>query len=88
MSWANPPTPWPDERAPIRKGTEMGNEHELLQFFKYTHLPERLQHVSKRFAEVAEYMDESLPNGSEKDAGLRKLLEAKDCAVRAALANG
>ena len=30
-------------------------------------------------------MNEQLPDGPEKSAGLRKLLEAKDCMVRAAL---
>lgn len=57
----------------------------IMQFFEYEHLPENLQKVSKPFHELATTMEASLPNGPEKIAGLRKLLEAKDCMVRAAL---
>ncbi len=57
----------------------------IMQYFRYAHLPAKLQLVSKPFGELAEQMDKGLPNGPEKSAGLRKLLEAKDCLVRAAL---
>lgn len=56
-----------------------------MKYFDYEHLPEKLQAVSKPIGDVARKMDESLPDGAEKSAGLRKLLEAKDCLVRAAL---
>ena len=59
--------------------------HSLLQFFSYTHLPESLQGVSKPFCELAEHLDKSLPEGAEKTVALRKLLEAKDCAVRSVI---
>ena len=55
------------------------------RFFTYEHLPLDLQKVSKPLAELAKAMDEILPDGSEKSAGMRKLLEAKDCFVRSAL---
>lgn len=55
----------------------------MLQFFKFDHLPAHLQETSKSCAELAAKIDESLPEGPEKSAGLRKLLEAKDCFVRA-----
>lgn len=58
----------------------------ILRYFEYAHLPERLQAVSRPIGELAEQMDASLPDGPEKSAGLRKLLEAKDCLVRASLA--
>lgn len=58
----------------------------LLQFFAYEHLPERLQNVSKPFGVLAQHMADTLPSNPELTAGLRKLLEAKDCAVRALLA--
>jgi hypothetical protein len=48
-------------------------------------LPVILQGVSKPVAELAQLMDSVLPDGAEKSAGIRKLLEAKDCFVRAAL---
>lgn len=57
----------------------------LMQFFAYAHLPPHLQGVSKPCGELAKAIDESLPEGPEKTAGLRKLLEAKDCFVRAVL---
>ncbi len=57
----------------------------LLQFFSYSHLPENLQVVSFRFAEVANFIVQTLPRNAERTGALRKLLEAKDCAVRAAL---
>jgi hypothetical protein len=57
----------------------------IMKFFEFKHLPEKLQDVSVRFWVVAEAMDKMLPDGPEKSAGLRKLLEAKDCFVRAAL---
>jgi hypothetical protein len=59
--------------------------HYLQQFFVYDHLPPELQAVSQGFAELAGEMDETLPENPEKTAALRKLLEAKDCAVRAML---
>jgi len=57
----------------------------ILKYFKYEHLPKNLQLVSKPFCELAEFIDNSHPDSAEKSAGLRKLLEAKDCIVRAAL---
>ena len=57
----------------------------IMKYFEYAHLPERLQAVSKPIGDLAKQMDETLPDGPEKSAGLRKLLEAKDCLVRAAL---
>jgi hypothetical protein len=57
----------------------------LLQFFEFSHLPEHLQKVSKPFGELAQYLDATLPANAETTVCLRKLLEAKDCAVRATL---
>jgi len=57
----------------------------IMKFFEYEHLPEQLQVVSAQLCEVAFHLDSTLPAGDEKTAGLRKLLEAKDCFVRASL---
>lgn len=57
----------------------------MLQFFAYAHLPEHLQHDSAPFSELAHRLVEALPRNPERTAALRKLLEAKDCAVRARL---
>lgn len=56
-----------------------------MKFFEYAHLPEKLQIVSKPVGELAKTINEALPEGAEKAAGMRKLLEAKDCFVRAAM---
>lgn len=55
------------------------------KYFDYEHLPEHLQAVSKPIGELARKMADELPESAEKTAGMRKLLEAKDCFVRAAL---
>lgn len=57
----------------------------IMKYFAYEHLPEKLQAISKPIGDLARQMDEQLPDGPEKSAGLRKLLEAKDCLVRASL---
>ena len=55
------------------------------KYFAYAHLPEKLQAVSKPIGDLAEMLETTIPDGAEKEAGMRKLLEAKDCFVRAAL---
>lgn len=71
----------------------------LLQFFAYEHLPSQLQLISKPFCDLAHAMvlgdnvpesgtvtfGSPLPRNPERNMALRKLLEAKDCAIRAAL---
>ncbi len=57
----------------------------LLRWFAYDHLPAPLQGVSAPCADLAEQVDTLLPESDEKTAGLRHLLEAKDCFVRARL---
>lgn len=55
----------------------------ILVHFEYKHLPPVLQEVSKPFCELANAMAELVPDSVEMIFALRKLLEAKDCAVRA-----
>lgn len=56
-----------------------------MRYFEYHHLPQKLQHVSRHFAVLADVVFNLVPDGPEKTVCLRKLLEAKDAAVRAAL---
>jgi len=63
---------------------KMTNDIGIVKYFSYAHLPENLQHVSKSAHDLAIEMNK-LPDGPEKSAGLRKLLEAKDCFVRASI---
>jgi ferritin-like protein len=57
----------------------------MMQFFAYAHLPEPLQAVSRPFCDLAATVVATLPSNPERTVALRKLLEAKDCAVRALL---
>ncbi len=57
----------------------------VLKFFSYNHLPDRLQDVSRPFAELAQKVADRAPDNQETTVALRKLLEAKDAAVRATL---
>jgi hypothetical protein len=57
----------------------------VLKFFVYAHLPERLQAISKPFSDLANEVANRAPDNQETTVALRKLLEAKDAAVRAAL---
>lgn len=58
----------------------------ILRYFEYEHLPANLQAISAPICELAREVSETV-HGPEATAGLRKLLEAKDCFVRAALDN-
>lgn len=77
--WADPkaietvkaPPPPPDPR------------NVMIRWFAYAHLPPHLQPVSEKFAELAIWMTQNLNRGQEATEAMRKLLEAKDCAVRA-----
>lgn len=57
----------------------------IVKFFAYKHLSEDLQPTSQQFYDLAANMVNDLPDSGELAAGLRKLLEAKDCFVRAAV---
>ena len=61
------------------------NEH-ILQFFSHTHLAPELQQIAAPFAGLANDIVMRLPRNPERTVALRKLLEAKDAAVRAFIA--
>lgn len=67
----------PEDRHPATTG--------ILKHFTYGHLPPNLAEVSEQCHTLAHAMASALPDGPELTAGLRKLLEAKDCFVRAAI---
>jgi hypothetical protein len=64
---------------------EVAPEH-ILQYFSFAHLPQHLQDISQPFATLAHNTIMQLPRNPERTVALRKLLEAKDAAVRAAIA--
>jgi hypothetical protein len=59
------------------------NEDRMLKWFAYEHLPNELQVFSKPFHSLAVEVTSNLEPGPERTVALRKLLEAKDAAVRA-----
>ena len=61
------------------------SQEAILKFFEYSHLPDHLKEVSKPCGDLAHQMMALCENSAELTAGLRKLLEAKDCFVRARL---
>jgi hypothetical protein len=75
-------------RQALKKIQQKGSnfmENTILKHFTYANLPEPLQDVSKRFCDIAVWVEDNLPPCAEKSVALRKLLEAKDAAVRARL---
>lgn len=57
--------------------------HDIMKHFDYEHLPEPLRAVSKMFHATASWVDQNIEGCAEKTVALRKILEAKDAAVRA-----
>jgi hypothetical protein len=63
----------------------MTDNEPILQFFEYEHLREDLRPISMPFSGPAKLIVSTLPRNPERTEALRKLLEAKDAAVRAAV---
>ena len=63
-------------------------EERMLKWFAYDHLREPLREVSSHFFELANTICALIDPGPERTVALRKLLEAKDAAVRAKLHPG
>lgn len=55
----------------------------MIRWFENPNLPPHLQSIMNQCRNLAVDMDAALPDGAEKQAGLRHLLEAKDCFIRA-----
>lgn len=77
--------PGPFHPAPIEFSAAEIGQDPLLRFFHYAHLPPALRPVSEAACTLARAMVDTVPRNAERTAGLRKLLEAKDCFVRANL---
>lgn len=56
-----------------------------MRYFEFDHLPKHLQKVSEPFSDLAYLTLSNTVACAEQSVALRKLLEAKDAAVRAAL---
>lgn len=71
--------------APAEFSAEQITRDPILHFFHYAHLPPQLQSTSRKFFLMAQAIVETIPRNAERTVALRKLLEAKDAAVRANL---
>lgn len=71
--------------APLEFTTDELAADPILRFFHYAHLPAALQATSRMFCETARFVTRKAPRSAERTVSLRKLLEAKDAAVRAML---
>lgn len=60
-------------------------ENPIMKYFAYEHLPEHLQLISAPFGDLAKEICKLTKPSAEQSVALRKLLESKDAAVRAAL---
>lgn len=58
---------------------------QIARWFTFDHLEENRRPPSMACSELAQEMIDTLTDGPELVAGLRKLLEAKDCFVRQAI---
>ena len=61
------------------------SQERMMKWFEYSHLPDALKAVSQPFHELAAAIVIGIEAGPERTVALRKLLEAKDAAVRAKL---
>lgn len=68
---------------PISNKALLARDERMLQHFEFEHLPPQLQETSKQFAVLACHIVDNIIRGPERTVALRKLLEAKDAAVRA-----
>ena len=71
--------------APVEFSDEEIAQDQVLRFFHYSHLPAKLQERSRPFYELARRIIDTAPRSAERTVALRKLLESKDAAIRAAL---
>jgi len=63
-------------------------EERMLKWFSFDHLDGDFRETSKTFYNLAVYLVNSIKAGPERTVALRKLLEAKDAAVRATVHPG
>lgn len=71
--------------AELERVIATGEDH-ILQYFRWSHLPAALGRKSALFGTLALQIVSTTPRNPERTVALRKLLEAKDAAVRAGLA--
>lgn len=69
--------------APIEFSADEIKTDDILRFFHYAHLPPVLQERSAPFCKLARLLIDTTPRNPERTVALRKLIEAKDAAVRA-----
>ena len=65
---------------------EKTTRHGVLKWFTSDHMkPGKTKEIAEEYEEFALWLADTVPQSAERSAALRKLLESKDAAVRAAL---
>ncbi len=83
------PSPEPGGKTiEVETGVSFIAQERMLKWFECAHLPEPLKAISQRFRDLAILLCDVIEPGPERTISLRKLLEAKDAAVRAKLHPG
>lgn len=75
------------EPVSVQQGSIVNTER-MLKWFEHSHLPPHLQEVSRQFHVLAVWLEDHIYVGPERTVAFRKLLEAKDAAVRAVVHKG
>ena len=75
------------ETEPVKDSTpRLTPSQQMGKYFNWEHLQRNdLQRTSQQFQVLYNWIETNLPDGPEKTTAVRKLLEAKDCAVRTLL---
>lgn len=79
---------WSPSKAFEEAYCKIGREDRMLKWFSFEHLPPKLKKISKTFYNQAIFIASNIDSGPERTAAMRKLLEAKDAAVRAVVHPG
>lgn len=71
--------------AKTNQGSAQMESDPLIQFFAFEHLPPHLREISEPFGALADAIVAALPDNKDRHKSLRRLLEAKDWAIRSRL---
>jgi hypothetical protein len=73
----------PPVRNQLVMPTDGGTGERMMKWFSGAHLPEELKDIVYEYSSLARKLCSNIPAGPERTVALRKLVESKDCAVRA-----
>lgn len=65
--------------------SDFGTGERMMKWLSYEHLPPEVQEIVQTYHNVGMFICHTIPAGPERTVALRKLVESKDCAVRASI---